>query len=263
MSLKRKRSDESDSDIDDEIIIKRRRLEEGIEDTIKYYANIIPGSNEWKLARDQFDLNGSDVAAAVGVGFKSPQKLWREKKGIEEPENLDNNPIVQWGVEKEPEARWEFEAGFLLNDLPGYVMTQPGITVYREDPRYAASLDNLVFDPEDPDNPDKRIVVEYKCPVNHYPFVPIHYMVQVQVQMEYANANSAYFYVWRPDRSVFTIVKRNKKFFDKFLYPKMRKFSLKLNDEQYTPARAPNGEKERLRNEIMSYFPEVYGDRKK
>lgn len=260
-SLKRKRGDSYSSE-EEEIVIKRRKLESGLEETIKYYENIIPGSEEWKIGRQAFDLGGSDIAAAINISKrKTPQKLWREKKGIDEPENLDNNPFVQWGIENEENARWEFTTSFMLTDYPGWTICQPGITVYKEDPRYAVSLDNLMFDAEDPDNPDKRMVIEYKCPTQHYAFIPLEYMVQIQVQMEFANANSGYFYVWRPDISVYTEVPRNKKCFDEFIYPRMKEFSRMLKREEYTPARSPNGEKDRLRAKFMSYFPTFYGDR--
>jgi hypothetical protein len=206
-------------------------------------------------------LNGSDFAAATGVSrYKAPHKLWRVKRGIDPEENLDDVPAVQFGVQNEPEARWEFEAYLLGTEYPTYSLTQPGLTVYKLDPRFAVSLDNLAIDAEG----DPRFVVEYKCREQHrgpYPeVVPLEYLVQIQVQMEFADVNMGYLYVYRPEGSEFIRINRNKDFFDDFIYPKVKQF---VQPNYEPPKRMPNGSRDKLRAEVMSYFPEIYGQNSK
>lgn len=214
------------------------------------------GSPEWRQARYDFDLTASEAAAAVGVSkYKTPFKLWKQKNKIEPEDDLENNPYVQYGIQNEDKAREEFEI-FMCLDLPEYSLVQPGITVYRNDTRFAASLDNLAISNKDP---SKRVVVEYKCPKALYGTVPPHYMVQIQIQMEYADAEEAYFWCWSPARSEYFVVKRNQDFFDKWLYPKMLEFVNKLsNTTNFEPKRMAPGRRDQLIAELQAYFPDIY-----
>lgn len=202
-----------------------------------------------------FDLTASEAAAAVGVcDWKSPYKLWRQKKGHEPEDNFENNPYVQHGIEHEDVARFEFSC-FMALELPEYALRQPGLTVYRNDTRFAASLDNLAHGPD-----FERVVIEYKCPTEPYGTVPHRYMIQIQIQMEFADADVAYFWVWTAKITEYFIVKRNKTFFDKWLFPKMIDFVTKLNDNHdFEPKKMPRGRRNILKKEIESYFPDIYG----
>jgi putative phage-type endonuclease len=222
---------------------------------LEYYASLKPGSPEWKTARERFDVNGSEAAAATRVNkYKSLARLWKEKKKIMPPEDLDDNPVVQWGVDNEETARFEFQCMMAL-DYPDYELTQPGITAYAKDMRYAASLDNLAICKKT----GKKFVVEYKCPQALYNEVPVHYMIQIQCQMEYADADFCFLWVWRPEMTRYWVIDRNQLFFDRWIYPKLVDFSNKLASNVEPPRMRP-GERERLIEEVKSFFPEVYGE---
>lgn len=204
--------------------------------------------------RKLFSLTASEVAGAIGIGYKSPFMTWKQKTGQAPEDNLESNPFVQHGIENEDVARFEFQC-FMALDLPDYTLEQPGITVYRNDTRFAASLDNLATSPDG----RHRVVVEYKCPRQLYGTVPHHYMIQIQLQMEFAEAEQAYFWCWSMDQSEYFVVDRNREFLNKWLYPKMLEFTNKLDNKQFfQPQRMPAGLKEKLKLELEGYFPEIY-----
>lgn len=244
-------------DYDPEPPKKKQKTESyALEEYIKYHQELVPNSPEWKIARKNFDVTASEAASAIGVSdYKTPYKLWKQKKRIEPEDDLDNNPNVKWGIQNEPEARFEFELGILSEEYPDYYLTQPGITVYRKDPRFAASLDNLAIKKDDSD----RFIIEYKCPQKLYgKEIPLEYMIQIQCQMEFANCDKCYLHVWRPDASEYTVVHRNKEFFSNFVYPRLALFSTYLKGMDYPQKRRSKGEKEALRVEAKSYFPDIY-----
>ena len=72
--------------------------------------------------------------------------LWKERP------DLSKVKAVQWGKEKEEEARKEYEI------KTGSKVICCGIFISRERPLFAASPDGLV------ENSDGRVLIEIKCP---------------------------------------------------------------------------------------------------
>ena len=83
------------------------------------------------------------MAAIVGLSyFKSPLRLWLEKTGRVEPDDLSGNEAVEWGVTLEPIIRDKFAANH-----PEYTVQLPsGVYANNENPWERASLDAELYD---------------------------------------------------------------------------------------------------------------------
>jgi hypothetical protein len=90
------------------------------------------------LARRAF-IGGSDARIIMGNDEDALFRLWREKRGEEEPRDYSENLIVQLGVATEPmNRRWyERETGQVIKDVQRWVR-HPVIR------RMAATLDGIV-----------------------------------------------------------------------------------------------------------------------
>lgn len=63
---------------------------------------------EWLKARTQ-GIGGSDAACVIGLNpWKSNVKLWREKVGVDKPEDISDKPAVKFGKEAEAPIRQIF-----------------------------------------------------------------------------------------------------------------------------------------------------------
>ena len=59
----------------------------------------------WLKNRRKY-IGGSDVACILGYNpWKNNVQLYREKKGIVEPDDLSDNPLVQYGTQAEEHIR--------------------------------------------------------------------------------------------------------------------------------------------------------------
>lgn len=59
----------------------------------------------WLKNRKKY-IGGSDVACILGLNpYKTNVQLFREKKGIVEPDDLSDNPLVQYGTQAEEHIR--------------------------------------------------------------------------------------------------------------------------------------------------------------
>ena len=84
-------------------------------------------------------IGGSDARVIMGTDEPALLRLWREKRGEAEPEDLSNNLIVQLGLVTEPLNRHWFERN------TGYVITQVQRQVQHPVIRWmAATLDGMV-----------------------------------------------------------------------------------------------------------------------
>lgn len=98
--------------------------------------------DEWLEIRGR-GIGGSDVAALMGLSaYKSPLRLWLEKTGRVEPEDLSGKESVSWGVTLEPVIREKFAANHpeLTVQLPS------GVYINSECPWERASLDAELYD---------------------------------------------------------------------------------------------------------------------
>lgn len=60
---------------------------------------------QWLKARKRF-IGGSDVSCILGLNpYKTNVQLYREKKGLVEPDDLSDNPLVQYGTNAEEHIR--------------------------------------------------------------------------------------------------------------------------------------------------------------
>lgn len=81
---------------------------------------------EW-LANRQ-GLGASDSGAVCGYGFKTPLQLWREKLGIEIPQDISDNPRVQFGNDVEEPLRALYRVMY-----PDYQLDFIPYTILRRD----------------------------------------------------------------------------------------------------------------------------------
>lgn len=82
-----------------------------------FVVNSYKDRTEWLAHRN--GIGASEAGAVVGHGFKTPLELWRIKVGEIEPEDLSDNPRVQFGNDIEEPLRSifrvmhpEYELGF-------------------------------------------------------------------------------------------------------------------------------------------------------
>ena len=122
--------------------------------------HIYPTREEW-LANRGSTIGGSDAGVILGVcPWKTNEELWEEKVGIKEPDDVSDNPLVEYGTKAEEHLR----ALFAL-DYPQYkVMYEPNnIWTNDEFPFAHASLDGwLVLRDEEDDFPTTMGVLEIK-----------------------------------------------------------------------------------------------------
>jgi hypothetical protein len=79
-----------------------------------------PGQGRNAMQRRYF-IGGSDARIIMGTDEAALLRLWREKRGEVEPEELSGNLIVQLGlVTEELNRRWyEANTGEVVTDMPG------------------------------------------------------------------------------------------------------------------------------------------------
>lgn len=141
-------------------------------------------SPEW-FAWRKGGITASEAAVILGSGGKTWWRLWAEKTGLAEPEDLSRNPHVQRGITLEPAARaaLEEQLGDIL--LPVCVESDCGL--------FRASLDGITADGRP---------TELKCPSEGV-FQDVidnglaseavrRYLPQVQHQMLVTEASSAW-----------------------------------------------------------------------
>ena len=133
-------------------------------------------------------LTASVFASAIGVGYDSRQKLWRQLTGREE--RFTGNAATEWGKDNEMHAitAYEVATGEIVESAGG----KQGFVI-------SASHDWLGCTPDGYVGSD--IVVEAKCPasMNLYGRVPDHYMPQVQGQLFITGRKLAHFVCWTPE----------------------------------------------------------------
>ena len=101
--------------------------------------------DEWLKARKNY-IGGSDAAAVLGMNpYKTNVKLWEEKTGISEPEDISDKPYVKYGHDAEEHLRELFRL-----DFPRYqVFYDPDTFLVNDKYPWAhASVDGLLRDQE-------------------------------------------------------------------------------------------------------------------
>lgn len=98
---------------------------------------------QWLKARKRF-IGGSDVSCILGLNpYKTNVQLYREKKGLVEPDDLSDNPLVAYGTQAEEHIR----ALFALDHQELKIEYVPNNSWHNTDyPFAAASLDGWLED---------------------------------------------------------------------------------------------------------------------
>lgn len=152
-------------------------------------------------------LTGSQCAAAVGLcKFTSRQKLWRICTG-KEPK-FQGNIYTQYGNDNEHRALSAFEAhmGVLLDK--GRFLPHPTL-------KWLGASPDGFFD---------NAIVEVKSPQRLHEECPVHYKIQMYVQMACAEVDHGYFASWQPDALYVEKVEFDNKYWEEYLLPGMDLF---------------------------------------
>ena len=101
--------------------------------------------SEW-LSRRQSRIGGSDAAAVIGLNpYKSNLRLWQEKTGKVQAEDISDKPYVKYGTDAEAHLRELFKM-----DFPEYQVLYEAGNMWTNDmyPFAHASLDGWLVDSE-------------------------------------------------------------------------------------------------------------------
>ena len=133
-------------------------------------------------------LTASVFANAIGIGYDSRQKLWRQLTGREE--RFAGNSATEWGSANERHAitAYEIATGEIVESAGG----KQGFVISPTHDWLGCTPDGYV---------GSDIVVEAKCPASMelYGKVPNHYMPQVQGQLFITRRELAHFVCWTPE----------------------------------------------------------------
>jgi putative phage-type endonuclease len=133
-------------------------------------------------------LTASVFASAIGIGYDSRQKLWRQLTGREP--RFEGNAATEWGKDNEIHAitAYEVATGDIVQSAGG----KQGFVI-------SASHDWLGCTPDGYVGSD--IVIEAKCPASMqvYGKVPDHYMPQIQGQLFITGRKLGHFVCWTPE----------------------------------------------------------------
>lgn len=177
---------------------------------------MIPQQNtkEWLEFR-RSKIGSSDAPIIMGESpWKTPQQLWKEKKGLKQ--SSYESPAMRRGKNLEPEARKAFERETGL-------VVWPDVLIHPQHDYIIASLDGITM--------DTQAAVEIKCPgeKNHKMAqdgqIPKHYQIQMQHQLAVTGLKTMFYYsydgqegitleVQRDDALIEEILTKEKEFFN-------------------------------------------------
>ena len=161
---------------------------------------------DWLGARRNY-IGGSDAAAVMGMNpYKTNQKLWEEKVGISEPEDISDKPYVIYGHKAEDHLRELFRL-----DFPEYKVfhDEDAFLVNDKYPWAHASLDGLLRDKDNrlgileikttnimqsmqKEQWDDRIPDNYYLQVIHYMMVTEAEFAVLKAQLKYEFKDSLF-----------------------------------------------------------------------
>jgi putative phage-type endonuclease len=168
--------------------------------------NVSQRSPEWRLWRSQ-GISASEAAIIMNRSpYKTPWRLWAEKKGLVLEQSLENNPLIRIGLECEPQALQRFEDKHEVLLLP----------LCGESERYPlmrASFDGLS---------ESQEPVEVKCP-HESTFLDVLlnreqsaayqlYWCQVQQQLLVAEAARGFLFFYHQGQDVEFVIERDEAF---------------------------------------------------
>lgn len=214
---------------------------------------VMPNSAEWDKARAECMLTASELPALFGVGYVSPQKLWRAKTHNEtDSERRDSNPfrdsIMQRGHDLEPVAldSWSKRTGKKLH--PGHLWTLEvdgmllGATPDAE--HYSRQVIQTNFDDTPiatPSYDGPKELVEAKCPitldsVTEYSDKHFRYALQQLQQNHVSDAWMNHLVIWHPDEGMLlTYVRPEPEIWERCVLPVIREFASYVRAERPVP----------------------------
>lgn len=170
-------------------------------------------SKEWHELR-RTKIGASDAPIIMGMGFRTPYQLWREKMGMDPPQQ--SNSAMEWGLFLEPRALAEVSRELKID-------FEPNVVVSDEYPWMMASFDGI--------SPCGQYVVEVKCPgekdhaIAMNGEIPQKYIYQLVHQLIVSKLDTLYYFSYseeswnliqfdRNDTEVRQLIKEERKFWD-------------------------------------------------
>lgn len=164
----------------------------------------------------------ADMAGVSPYGL--PHSLWLVMTGREPADEVfQGNEATQRGQELEPVARRAYELRFAKSAPPCDFVAHPEHIWLGATPDGVVGEDGLL---------------EIKCPMHKaHEEVPLHYMAQVQGQLEIMDRAWCDFVSWQPDRMVVIHVPRSREYWA-WLYPLLERFYAHVLSDEPLPAEA-------------------------
>lgn len=144
---------------------------------------------------------------ALGLAPGSRAQLWRRLQGIE---TFTGNVATDYGIEHETDAI------SALEEVTKQFVMPASFYVHKEFDWLGCSPDGFLGD---------DAVVEVKCPFSqtHYADIPLHYMAQIQGQMEIVDRPRCVFACWTSEAIKIWHVRRSPEYWE-WAFPKLAEF---------------------------------------
>lgn len=158
--------------------------------------NAEQGTALWHRERSQ-GIGGSEIAAIMGISpYTTAYKLWEEKTGRRQPENISNLPHVKRGINGEIVARIMIEREHNVSFKPK-TWKIPGTHYRCSDDGY--SLDIEVILEIKCMGKDKHEAMRIAAQTGDIKGIPEHYYVQCQYNLDISGAKECWFYSFAPE----------------------------------------------------------------
>jgi len=202
----------------------------------------------WHQLRKE-NIGGSDVAALFGHGYITKYKLWHEKKGNVEPDDLDNDPRVQAGQ--------FLEAGVIAwaNHRWGMNFYQPKVYVTHPFIKgMGCTPDAFSSGFDDVEKPTDRIAqiktvdglqfnMEWEADGELITHAPLHIMLQCQHEMACTGAKENWLIVLVGGNRLYRMVIERDEETIRIIEAAVKAFWLTIaNDEEPTPDFSDDGD---------------------
>lgn len=205
------------------------------------------GDDDWHRTRNNCAVTASRVGDAVGVGYSSRQKYWREKKGLEPKTEM--NWRMQEGIRREP---WVAELYFRLMGAFGAPVSlyTNAFTHLPEDHRMGGSVDRIV----ECDRTGERWVLEIKtCPDGAMRTeLPVTHNLQMLFLCRTLQMRKAHYIAHSQCQGIFLAeVTWDESLWEKLIFPRLQSFAACVYSND-PPDKLEKGEKQNLIERIKA-----------